>query len=88
MYIHLFGTLYSSGSEMSDVKLRVFNGPNSPFSSMVIQSEAFTIEENEIFAKILYSSICGSDLHTIEGRRVEPTPRYDSQFVSVLTFFS
>ena len=34
-----------------------------------------SIEEGQILAKIRLATICGSDLHTIVGKRKEATPR-------------
>jgi D-arabinose 1-dehydrogenase-like Zn-dependent alcohol dehydrogenase len=33
------------------------------------------ITEGEVLGKILVATICGSDIHTIQGRRKEPIPR-------------
>lgn len=34
------------------------------------------IQEGEILGKILVATVCGSDLHTLQGRRNVPTPRF------------
>ncbi len=44
-----------------DLELKEINIPNE-------------IENDAILCKVLLSTICGSDLHTITGRRTEPTP--------------
>ena len=33
------------------------------------------LEEGEVLAKIRLATICGSDLHTISGKRIEAVPR-------------
>ena len=57
----------------------IFHGPK-----MRLESEFAAIpeiEEGEILGKITAATICGSDLHTIIGRRQEPVPRYKSKYL-------
>jgi putative phosphonate catabolism associated alcohol dehydrogenase len=54
-------------------QFQLFEGVGKPFQfeSRVFQSE---LKPGEALVKILLSTICGSDIHTIEGRRKEDTP--------------
>ena len=51
----------------------IFHGPNKVLETEVAQVPE--IEEGEILGRIRAATICGSDLHTIIGRRKEPVPR-------------
>jgi len=61
---------------MDEVHLAVFHGSGIPMTIRKICITEIKVAPNEILGKMLYSSRCGSDLHTIDGRRIEPTPRY------------
>ncbi len=50
----------------------VFNGPNQPLK---IQSFSLPdLVQDELLVRVLWCTICGSDLHTYTGRRTVPTP--------------
>lgn len=51
-------------------KAAVFNGAGLPFE--FIERELPVIKPGEILVKNLYTTLCGSDIHTYCGRRVEP----------------
>ena len=51
----------------------VFHDCNSPLQ--VEDKELPPIHEGEVLAKIKLATICGSDLHTIAGKRWTATPR-------------
>ena len=51
----------------------IFHGPKKRLESEF--AEIPEIEEGEILGRITAATICGSDLHTIIGRRQEPVPR-------------
>lgn len=56
----------------SSARAAVFSGAGHPF-----QFEDFSIPSpgaGQVLVKITCSTICGSDLHTWHGRRMEPTP--------------
>lgn len=57
------------------VEAAVFLGPDTPLQLERKSLSDFTPGDGEILARVIYSSICGSDLHTLDGRRKEPTPR-------------
>ncbi len=65
-------------------KRLVFMGPDKkPF----YLSESISIpalQAGQVLARIRLATICGSDLHTITGKRKEPTPRY----VNVCVYFA
>ena len=48
----------------------LFKGPGKPFVS--IQQELPTIGNNQMIVKNLYTTLCGSDIHTYCGHRSEP----------------
>ena len=50
----------------------LFHGPNSPWEIRTAQRR--TPENSEILVRVVLCSICGSDLHTICGRRHAQTP--------------
>lgn len=51
-------------------KAAVFNGAGQPFE--FINRELPAIKPGEILVKNLYTTLCGSDIHTYCGRRIEP----------------
>jgi alcohol dehydrogenase len=51
-------------------KAAIFNGPGKPFELVTRALPA--IKPGEILVKIMYTTICGSDIHTYCGRRMEP----------------
>ncbi|WP_411971298.1 zinc-binding dehydrogenase [Sphingobacterium sp. Lzh-3] len=50
----------------------VFSGANTPLSEFT--SPIPTLKDGEILVNILYTTLCGSDLHTFCGLRNEPCP--------------
>jgi len=51
-------------------RVAIFNGPNIPFEFSTRNLPA--LKPGEILVKVLYTTICGSDIHTYCGRRMEP----------------
>jgi putative phosphonate catabolism associated alcohol dehydrogenase len=51
-------------------KAAIFNGQGKPFE--FISRPAPLLKPGEILVKTLYTTLCGSDIHTYCGRRVEP----------------
>lgn len=51
-------------------KAAIFNGPGLPFE--FINRQVPFIKSGEILVKTLYTTLCGSDIHTYCGRRAEP----------------
>ncbi len=51
-------------------KAVIFNGHGEPFE--FITSPVAAINPGEILVKVLYTTLCGSDIHTYCGRRLEP----------------
>src|SRR5882724_10309537 len=51
-------------------KAAIFNGKGLPFE--FITREVPFIKPGEILVKTLYTTLCGSDIHTYCGRRLEP----------------
>ncbi|MDP9080723.1 MAG: zinc-binding dehydrogenase [Bacteroidota bacterium] len=48
----------------------IFNGTGNPFE--FIERDLPEMKEGEILVKNLYTTLCGSDIHTYCGRRIEP----------------
>ncbi|RYG40259.1 MAG: alcohol dehydrogenase [Chitinophagaceae bacterium] len=57
---------------MEKAKLLAFNGPGSPLEMLTV--EIPPLKKDELLIKNLYTTICGSDLHTYCGLRTEKTP--------------
>jgi putative phosphonate catabolism associated alcohol dehydrogenase len=53
-------------------KLAVFKGPGQAFE--IVDADTRLIEPGEVLVKNLYTTICGSDLHTYCGKRKEACP--------------
>jgi putative phosphonate catabolism associated alcohol dehydrogenase len=51
-------------------KAAIFNGQGKPFE--FITREVPFIKPGEILVKVRYTTLCGSDIHTYNGRRIEP----------------
>ena len=51
-------------------KAVIFNGFGLPFES--VTRDVPFIKSGEILVKTLYTTLCGSDIHTYAGRRMEP----------------
>ena len=51
-------------------KAAIFNGHGLPFD--LIESRVPDLKPGEILVKNLYTTLCGSDIHTYSGRRIEP----------------
>lgn len=58
---------------MRDVaRVALFDGPGRPFRLVDLPLRA--LRDAEILVRVNCCTICGSDLHTVAGRRSEPTP--------------
>ena len=62
--------------KMSNASQVVFVGADKKPSLLHDTKNVPTIKDGEVLAKIRLATICGSDLHTILGKRQEATPRY------------
>jgi putative phosphonate catabolism associated alcohol dehydrogenase len=58
---------------MRNARVQLFHGPGKPFE---LRESALpdTLRSGEVLIEISLATICGSDLHTFEGRRSAPTP--------------
>jgi len=58
---------------MNSARIQLFHGANQPFqiSAASLPDE---LHSGEVLVQISLATICGSDLHTTEGRRTAPTP--------------
>jgi len=52
-------------------KAAIFNGTGIPFE--FIEKDVPQLNDGEILVKNLYTTLCGSDIHTYCGHRIEPT---------------
>lgn len=57
---------------MQDATAAVFHGPDKPFEFQTFPLP--DLRAGEALVKIQAATLCGSDLHTIKGRRQEPVP--------------
>ncbi|MDL5512570.1 zinc-binding dehydrogenase [Arenibacter sp. M-2] len=60
-------------AKLFNSKFQVFHGTGKPFGFEQKQL-AIELNEGEALVKIVLATICGSDLHTIEGKRREDVP--------------
>ncbi|WP_438479741.1 zinc-binding dehydrogenase [Oleiharenicola lentus] len=58
---------------MSHARVQLFHGSGQPFELRSIPLPT-RLGPDEVLVEISLATICGSDLHTIEGRRSAPTP--------------
>src|ERR1700733_11890542 len=58
---------------MIDTKIAVFRGAGHPFE-IVEKSLDLPLGRGECLVEMSLATICGSDLHTVDGRRHEPVP--------------
>ena len=55
----------------------IFYGHQSePMFEMERQVNLPELEDGEVLVKVKAATICISDIHTVTGARIEPTPRY------------
>ncbi len=59
-------------NDMSHVTHAIFDGPGRPFR--LGRAEVPSPARGEVLVRIRLATICGSDLHTVEGRREAPCP--------------
>ena len=57
-------------SQLPPGKAAIFNGQGQPFE--LITRSLRPLEPGEVLVKVLYTTLCGSDIHTYCGRRIEP----------------
>lgn len=57
---------------VNEAEVLVFNGAGKPFELKRVPIPA--LGRGETLVELSLSTICGSDLHTVDGRRNEPTP--------------
>jgi putative phosphonate catabolism associated alcohol dehydrogenase len=58
---------------MIRTKIAVFRGPGQPFE-FVERTLDVLLGSGQCLVEISLATVCGSDLHTVDGRRAEPTP--------------
>jgi putative phosphonate catabolism associated alcohol dehydrogenase len=58
---------------MTKTKYAVFHGAGKPFE-IVERSLEFQLGDGQCLVEVVLATICGSDLHTVDGRRREPVP--------------
>lgn len=58
---------------MIEAKVQLFQGPGAAFRSAELPLPE-SLRPGELLVEISLATICGSDLHTTEGRRSAPTP--------------
>ncbi len=58
---------------MNSAQIQLFQGVGQPFAARTLPLPE-TLSPGELLVRISLATVCGSDLHTIEGRRGAPTP--------------
>jgi len=58
---------------MNFARVQLFHGPGQPFQMGIAPLPA-ELNHGEVLVQLLLATICGSDLHTVDGRRSAPTP--------------
>ena len=58
---------------MIKTQIAVFHGTGKPFE-FVEQNVDFNLGGGQCLVQISLATICGSDVHTVDGRRNEPVP--------------
>lgn len=58
---------------MNHARVQLFRGPGRPFELRAVPLPD-TLAAGEVLVEIALATICGSDLHTFEGRRAAPVP--------------
>lgn len=58
---------------MTHASVQIFNAAGQPFFSSQVPLPQH-LASDEVLVEILLATICGSDLHTVDGRRDAPTP--------------
>ena len=50
------------------------NTPNLSIEEFRVPDHLNELSEGQVLLKIVLATVCGSDLHTLSGRRKEPVP--------------
>ena len=50
------------------------NTPNLSIEEFRVPDNSNELSEGQVLLKIVLATVCGSDLHTLSGRRKEPVP--------------
>ena len=59
----------------------VFYGTGAdPVFKMESQVDLPILKDGEVLVKVRAATICLSDIHTVCGTRIEPTPRFDKKY--------
>ena len=57
---------------MRSARISLFHGSNQPFE--IYECGLGPSDAGEVLVRVNLATICGSDLHTLRGRRKEPVP--------------
>lgn len=60
------------GTRATKTQAALFDAPGSPFRTTDVETPEPA--QGEVLVRIEHATVCGSDVHTVLGRRVEPTP--------------
>ena len=58
---------------MMTTKMAVFHGAGQPLE-LVRRDAEIILDSGQCLVEVLLATVCGSDLHTVDGRRGEPVP--------------
>ena len=53
---------------------KLINTPKLSLEEFVLPNKSSELSKNQVLLKIALATVCGSDLHTLRGRRKEPVP--------------
>ena len=53
---------------------KLTNTPKLSIEEFVLPNKQTELSEGEVLIQIALATVCGSDLHTLRGRRKEPVP--------------
>jgi len=60
-------------ADVPSARVQLYHGPGRPFELCQVPLPG-TLMSGEVLVEITLATVCGSDLHTIDGRRSAPTP--------------
>ena len=53
---------------------KLTNSPKVSVEEFVLPNNCNELEDGQVLLKLSLATVCGSDLHTLRGRRTEPVP--------------
>jgi putative phosphonate catabolism associated alcohol dehydrogenase len=66
-------SILNPSAVLTEARVQLFGGPGKPFHLRPVPLPG-KLAPGEVLVRISLATICGSDLHTLDGRRSAPTP--------------